>query len=159
MTLEVRSAAIELRAAADSPGRIVGTLIEMGRVAGDRPEVFSVGSIRTPSGGVRLLAEHRGREVMKFDPIIDGATIRIDKALPDSALGREVAAEVRSRRKGALSIEFYATQEQQVQGVREVRGAIMDAAALVGAGSYDQAVVEVRADRRRLERRRAAIWL
>ena len=159
MTLEVRSADIELRAAEDSPGRIFGTLIEMGRVAVDRREVFAVGSIRTPSGGVRLLAEHRGREVMTFEPIIDGATIRIDKALPDTALGREVAAEVRSRRKGALSIEFYATQEAQVQGVREVRSALMDAAAVVASGAYDQARVEVRADRRRLERRRAAVWL
>ena len=152
MTREIRCASIELRAAEDSPGRIFGTLIEMGRVAGDRREVFAVNSIRWPSEGVRLLAEHRGREVMTFDPIIDGATIRIDAALPDTALGREVAAEVRSRRKGALSIEFYSTEEAQVQGVREVRGALMDAAAVVAAGAYDQARVEVR-------QRRARWWL
>ena len=144
MTREIRSASIELRAAEDSPGRIVGTLIEMGRVAGDRREVFAVGSIRWPSDGVRLLAEHRGREVMTFQPALDGAALRVDVALPDSALGREVAAEVRSGRKGALSIEFYATQEAQVQGVREVRSALMDAAAVVAAGAYDQARVEVR---------------
>ena len=152
MTREVRSASIELRAAEDSPGRIVGTLIEMGRVAGDRCEIFTVGSIRTPSGGVRLLAEHRGREVMVFEPVVDGAALRIDTPLPDTAIGREVAAEVRSGRKGALSIEFYATQEAQVQGVREVRGALMDAAAVVAAGAYDQARVEVR-------QRRARWWL
>ena len=159
MTLEVRSAAIELRAAEDSPGRIVGTLIEQGRVAGDRREVFAVGSIRWPSEGVRLLAEHRGRAVMTFQPVLDGAVLRISAALPDTAIGREVAAEVRSGRKGALSIEFYSTEEAQVQGVREVRGALMDAAAVVASGAYDQARVEVRADRRRLERRRTALWL
>ena len=152
MTREIRCAAIELRAAQDSPGRIVGTLIEMGRVAGDRREVFAVGSIRWPSEGVRLLAEHRGREVMTFQPALDGAALRVDAALPDSAIGREVAAEVRSGRKGALSIEFYATQEAQVQGVREVRGALMDAAAVVAAGAYDQARVEVR-------QRRVRWWL
>ena len=152
MTREIRSAAIELRAAENSPGRIVGTIIEQGRVAGDRREVFAVGSIRWPSEGVRLLAEHRGREVMSFQPVLDGAALRIDAALPDSALGREVAAEVRSGRKGALSIEFYATQEAQVQGVREVRSALMDAAAVVAAGAYDQARVEVR-------QRRARWWL
>ena len=152
MTREIRSASIELRAAEDSPGRIVGTLIEMGRVAGDRREVFAVGSIRWPSEGVRLLAEHRGREVMTFQPALDGAALRVDVPLPDSALGREVAAEVRSGRKGALSIEFYSTEEAQVQGVREVRGTLMDAAAVVAAGAYDQAHVEVR-------QRRARWWL
>ena len=152
MKREVRSAAIELRAAGDSPGRIVGTLIETGRIAGDRREVFAPGSIGWPSEGVRLLAEHRGREVMTFQPVADGAALRINAALPDTALGREVAAEFRSRRKGALSIEFYATQEAQVQGVREVRGALMDAAAVAAAGAYDQARVEVR-------QRRVHRWL
>ena len=89
---------------------------------------------------------------MTFQPVLDGAALRIDAALPDTAIGREVAAEVRSGRKGALSIEFYATQEVQVQGVREVRGALMDAAAVVVAGAYDQARVEVR-------QRRARWWL
>ena len=53
---EVRSATIELREAAESPGRIVGTLIETGRVAVDQKEVFVPGSIMFPSNGVELLA-------------------------------------------------------------------------------------------------------
>ena len=142
--------AVEVRASDTAPGRIVGPLIEMGRVAGDRREVFAPGAIRWPDGGMRLLAEHRGREVMRFTPLVDGAALRIDALLPDTAIGREVAAEVRAGRKGGLSIEFYASDEADVSGVREVRAALVDAAALVPAGAYRQATVEVRHRRRRV---------
>ena len=135
------------------PGRVVGTLIEQGRVAGDRPEVFAPGALRWPSNGVRLLSEHRGRQVLRFQPVIDGAQIRIDERLPDTPIGREVAAEIRSGRKSGLSIEFYATEERQVQGVREIRGALIDAAAVVGEPAYEQAAVEVR------QREEEPVWL
>lgn len=154
MSMREIRCSIELRAAADSPGRIVGTLIQMGRVAGDRREVFAPGSIRWPSNGMRLLAEHRGRQVLRFQPIVDGTEIRIDEPLPDTALGREVAVEVRAGRKRGLSIEFFSTDEEVVQGVREVRSALVDAAAVVGEPAFQQAHVEVR---QRTGRRR--VWL
>ena len=154
MTSEIRCA-IELRedSTRESPGRIQGVLIELGRVAGDRREVFTPGSIRWPANGIRLLAEHRGRMVTRFEPLVEGSEIRIDHPLPDTTLGREVAAEVRAGRKGGLSVEFYATDEARVQGVREVRGALVDAAAVVESPAYQQARVEVRG------RRRRRLWL
>ena len=76
---------------------------------------------------------------------IVGSEIRIDAPLPDNALGREVAAEIRSGRKRGLSVEFHATEERRVQGVREVLGALVDAAAVVESPAYDQARVELRA--------------
>ena len=141
---------IEIREAADSPGRLVGLLIETGRVAADRAEVFTPGSVQFPANGIKLLAEHRGRMVARVQPVIDGSEIRIDHPLPDNAIGREVAAEVRSGRKRGLSVEFYATSETRVSGVREVTGALVNAAAVVPAGAYSQARVEVRERRRRL---------
>ena len=144
MTREIRCA-IELRAERTSPGRVVGILIEMGRVASDRREVFAPGSIRWPSNKVRLLAEHRGRQVGRFEPIVAGSELRIDYQLPDTELGRELAAEIRAGRKSGLSIEFYSVEEAQVQGVREVRSALVDAAAVVASPAYEQARgVEVR---------------
>ena len=149
---EIRCA-IELRAASDSPGRIVGTIIETGRVASDRRELFVPGAVQWPGGGVRLLAEHRGRAVMTFQPKIDGAKIQIDDKLPDTAIGREVAAEIRAGRKRGLSVEFYAAEEGQVQGVREVRSALIEAVAVVESPAYVQAVAEVRRKRGR------RVWL
>ena len=143
MTREVRCR-IELRAATDSPGRIVGTILETGRVAGDRREVFTPGSVQWPANGIRLLAEHRGRQVMRVQPTVDGAEIRLDAPLPDTQLAREVAADIRSGRKAGLSVEFHATSEATVAGVREVRSALVDAAAVVASPAYDQATVEVR---------------
>lgn len=137
----------------ESPGRIVGTLIEQGRVS-QRPvgrearaEVFAPGSIRWPREGMRLLAEHLGREVMTFTPVVDGPRIGIDAALPDTEIGREVAREVRSGAKTGLSIEFMASREAEVMGVREIRAALVDVAALAPpeATYYRQGRVEVRA--------------
>ncbi len=159
MTREIRCS-IELRAERTSPGRVQGVLIEMGRVAGDRREVFTPGSARFPTNGLRLLSEHRGRMVGRFEPIVDGSEIRIDYQLPDSELGRSVAAEIRSGRKRGLSVEFYATEEAQVQGVREVRGALIDAAAVVESPAYVQARgVEVRQQDDAARLRRVVQWL
>lgn len=96
------------------PGRLTGTILPFGRVAGDRREVFTPGSVTIPDGGIALLAEHRGREVMRFVPVERDGELRIDAALPDSALGREVAEEV------------------------------LTGAAIVASGAYDQATAEVR---------------
>ena len=142
--VEIRSA-VEIRDSDDaSPGRIVGTILEQGRVASDRREVFTVGSVRWPANGIRILAEHRGRQVMRVVPVQDGSRLRIDAPLPDTAIGREVAAEIRSGRKTGLSVEFYSTEERTVQGVREITGSLVDAAAVVASGAYQQAKVEVR---------------
>ena len=140
---------IELREAADSPGRIVGTIIQAGRVASDRREVFVPGAVQWPSNGIRLLAEHRGRMVMRAEPIVDRSEIRIDARLPDTEIGREVAAEIRAGRKRGMSIEFVSTNEARVSGVREIRGALVDAAAVVASPAYTQARVEVRQRGRR----------
>ena len=89
---------------------------------------------------------------MHFDPIVDGAAIKIDAALPDSELGRLVATEVRSGARAALSVEFVALEEARVSGVRELRAALVRGAALVAAGSYSQARAEVRERARRHRR-------
>jgi len=150
MKSEIRCA-IELRAdeSRQSPGRLRGTILETGRVASDRREVFTPGSVQWPSNGIRLLSEHRGRQVMRVQPVVDGSAIRIDAPLPDTSLGREVAAEIRSGRKSGLSVEFYATREERVSGVREIQSALVDAAAVVESPAYVQARAEIRQRRRR----------
>lgn len=144
---------VECRAADyDAPGRLTGTILEVGRIASDRREVFAPGAPIFPAGGVELFRGHRGESVMHFDPIVDGAAIKIDAALPDSELGRLVATEVRSGARAALSVEFVALEEARVSGVRELRAALVRGAALVAAGSYSQARAEVRERARRHRR-------
>ena len=129
------------------PGRITGTILPLGRIAGDRKEVVIPGAVQWPSEGVKLLAEHRGREVMRFVPVERDGELQIDEALPDSELGRFVADEVRSGRRSGLSVEFHALAAAMVQTVREIRSALVTGAAIVKAGAYNQATAEVpRAD-------------
>ena len=153
--LEVRCR-VEVEQRGDGAGRIRGTILPIGRVAGDRREVFAPGSVTWPSNGVRLLAEHRGRQVMRFTPIERAGDLQIDEQLPDTDLGREVAADIRSGKRGGLSVEFNSIREKLTQGVREITAAIVDAAAIVGAPAYDQARAEVRG---RQHHRRVLTWL
>ena len=135
------------------PGRITGVILQTGRVASDRQEVFVPGAPIFPSEGVELLRGHRGAAVMRFDPTVSGSEIRIDARLPDTQLGRQVAAEVRSGERSALSVEFVPLDEARVMGVRELRSALIKGAALVPMGSYNQARAEVRARSGRRYRR------
>ena len=95
------------------------------------------------------------KPVLTFDPIVDGSAIRIDARLPDTQMGRQVAAEVRSGERSALSVEFVALDEARVQGVRELRQALIKGAALVPSGSYAQASAEIR---QRAGRRYRRVW-
>ena len=140
----------------DGPGRIQGVILPLGRVANDRKEVFTPGSIHWPAEGVKLLAEHRGREVMRFTPVERDGELRIDAALPDTAIGREVADDVRSGRRAGLSIEFHALADAVVQTVREIRSALVTGAAIVQSGAYNQARAEVR---EKTDHRRVLTWL
>ena len=151
-------AAVECRDATGSPGRLVGTILPVGRVAGDRPEVFVGGGVQTPADGIALLPEHRSSTVvMRFDPIRgDDGSLQVDHLLPDSPAGREMAASVRSGATPGLSVEFHALDEAQVQGVREVRQSLVTAVATVPRQSYHQARAEVR---ERTSHRRVLTWL
>ena len=130
---------VELREAdGDNPARIVGTLLPIGRVATDRQEIFVPGSVQFPASGVRLLLEHRGREVMRFTPVEDAtaAEWRIDAELPDTPEGIEAAALVKSgQRRPALSVEFFALSDQAgVDRSARSRSAFIEAAALCREG-------------------------
>ena len=140
----------------DGPGRLTGAILPIGRVASDRREVFVPGSVTIPDGGIALLAEHRGREVMRVTPVERDGELRINAALPDTAIAREVAEDVRSGRRAGLSVEFHSLSEGVVQGVREIRAALITAAAIVRSGAYAQATVKVRA---KGNHRRVLTWL
>ena len=150
---------LECRDVKGSPGRLVGLVLPVGRVAGDRPEIFvGSGVHQTPREGVALLPEHRSSNViMRFDPVRDAdGSLRVDHLLPDTPEGRALAASVRSGKTPGLSVEFHALDAAMVSGVREVRQSLITAVAVVPAQSYDQARAEVR---RRRSKTRLLAWL
>ena len=137
---------VELRESStdDSPGTIAGLILPVGRIAADRKEVFTPGSATFPSGGVRLLLEHQGRTVMTFEPVAVEDGYYIAAALPRSPEGVEAASLVKTGRRCALSVEFRVLESATVSQVREVRSALVEAAALVPSGAYEQARAELR---------------
>ena len=143
---------LECRDATGSPGRLVGVVLPVGRVAGDRPELFVGSGVQTPRGGIALLPEHRSQTVvMKFDPIRgDDGELRVDHLLPNTPEGLAIAASVRSGKTPGLSVEFHSLEESLVSGVREVRHSLITAVATVPRQSYDQARAEIRGRSRRV---------
>ena len=147
--MELRCA-IELRQddSRQSPGRIVGTLLTYGQRASDRPEVFADGALTWPDGGIILNEQHnRQAPIMRFEPVADGAEVRIDAPLPDTARGRDAATMIRNGTLRGLSIEFRSLSEGRRGEVREIRQARLHAAALVDDPSY-QGALEVRGEAR-----------
>ena len=142
--------AIEYRAdeSRQSPGRIVGTLIEYETRASDRPEVFADGALRWDDGGVILNEQHnRAAPILRFTPTVEGREVRIDAPLPDTQRGRDAATMIRDGTMRGLSVEFRATEEGRRAGIREVRAATLLGAALVDDPSY-RGQLEVRARHR-----------
>ena len=137
---------IELRAdeTRQSPGRIVGELLTYGARALDRPETFAPDALSWPEDGIVLNLQHDRRAIVtRFIPEVRGKQVVIDKALPDTAMGRDVATLVRDGTLTGLSIEFRSTDEGMRAGMREIRSARLMAAAVVDAPSHKSSV-EVR---------------
>ena len=150
---------IELRAddTRQSPGRIVGSLMTYGERAKDRAEMFAPGALSWPDGGIILNEQHnRQAPILRFIPQIEGKEVRIDAPLPDTQRGRDAATMIRNGTWAGLSIEFRAQSEGRSSGMREIRRAVLAAAALVDSPSYGTSV-EVRD--RKLAARRRRIWL
>ena len=136
---------VEIRESATGP-QIVGCLIQEGRVASVRAEVFAPLSLVWASDGIALRAKHLGVEDSRAIPTREAnGEIRIEA----SASTPLVAAYNEGRR--FLSIEFHALQEtRSTSGVREIQKAFLPGAALVESPEYKQAGAEIRSKRRRV---------
>ena len=120
--------AIELRAddSMASPGRLVGTLLTYGQRAGDRAELFEPGALTWPANGIVLRRQHvREAPIARVIPELRGNDVVIDYPLPDTTAGRDAAIEVRNGTLGGLSVEFRATGQKFVGGVRRISAALL----------------------------------
>ena len=136
---------IELRES-DAGPMLHGVLIQEGRAASVRPEVFAPGSLVWAGDGVAIRAEHLGNEDSRAVPT-RAANGEIRIAAPASpAL---VAAYNEGRR--FLSIEFHSLKETRSKsGVREIQSAFLPGVAMVAEPEYKQATAEVRSRQRRV---------
>ena len=127
-----------------SPGRIFGEMLTYGRRARDRAEVFEPDSLTWPEDGIVLNRQHERRNpIMRFVPEVRDGKVVIDAPLPDTQAGRDTATEIRGGLFRGLSIEFRATAQRYVSGVRRISRATLTGLAVVDEGSHHTAV-EVR---------------
>ena len=136
---------VEVRESETGP-MLHGVLIQEGRVASVRSEVFAPLSLVWASDGIAIRAKHLGAEDSRAIPTREAnGEIRIAA----SASAPLVAAFNEGRR--FLSIEFHALQEtRSAAGIREIQRAFLPGVALVSDPEYQQARAEVRARQRRV---------
>lgn len=142
------TAAVEIRATADGP-ELHATILQEGRAAKTRRELFAPGSVDWPATGIAIRIGHRTREVARAIPTRDGTEIRITApATP------EIHAAYHAGGLREMSVEFNALEEHRTPaGIREIGHALITGAALVKTGDYGrQATAEIRtaAGRRRV---------
>ena len=143
--METLTCPVEVRESETGPV-LHGVLIQEGRAASVRREIFAPLSLVWASTGIAIRAKHLGMEDSRAIPT-RAANGEIRIAAPASAA--IVAAFNEGRR--FLSIEFHALQETRSKsGVREIQQAFLPGAALVSEPEYTQARAEVRAKRRRV---------
>ena len=137
-------AAVEIRET-DEGERLTGVLLQEGRAASVRPEVFAPGALVWSSDGIAIRTEHRGREVARAIPTRGtNGEIRI------SALATPEIRAAYASGKRYLSAEFQSLAEIRTRAnVREIQRAFVGVAALVREPEYTQATAEVRARARR----------
>ena len=158
MAIDTFRVAVELRDNGDtSPGQLVGVLMRYGSPGVHGREVFAAGALRWPETGIRIDLDHasspaRGSvqpPIMRAVPILsdDGAEVRIDAPLPDTAAARDLAVLMRCDPPVyvGLSVEFNALRSGYAGGRRVIQDALLKGAGLTSDGaSYADTSVEVR---------------
>ncbi len=141
------SGPVEIRA--EAAGRtLTGVLVPFGKVSPSHRERFLPGSLTPAPRGVINAAHDRSRAIsgwpdaVEFRETADGfeATITVD----DTDEARQAVEEVRAGRLNGFSVEFNRALSSMVDGVREVREAVLIGVGLVSAPSYPGTVVQLR---------------
>jgi len=147
----IETVPVEIRETDGRP-RLVGVILQEGRVARQRSEVFAPGSVLWPPDGIEIRTTHLGKAETRAIPVReDGGAIRI------SVPATPAIVQAVNAGKRAMSVEFHALREERtVAGVREIQRAVVDGAALTtpAKSEYAQTAAELRD-----KRRRARVWL
>ena len=111
---------------------LYGTLVQEGRAARERRELFAPGSVYWPSEGVGIALEHRHTPVLAAMPRreADG------RITIEARATSEIRSAVQSGRR-FMSVEFFPKRENRTRGgIREILSALVDVVALVPDPEY-----------------------
>ena len=122
-------------------------LLQEGRVNESHPEVFAPNSVKWTADGVAVRVGHLKTPELRAMP-----TRHPSGRIEISARATKAMIAAVKRGERSASIEFTPLREKVVGGVREIREALVTGVALVKAGQYGQAGVELR------EKRKGAPW-
>ena len=131
---------IEIRETEGREPTLHGVVLQEGRAASKRREVFAPGSISWPSEGIAVLPAHHAPEESRAHPVrAANGEIRISaRATP----ALRDAVESGSR---FMSLEFHALEQRNTAGgIREITRALMTGAALVASPEYTMSKAEIR---------------
>ena len=134
-----RTAPIEIREAEGGPN-LYGVMLQEGRAARRRRELFAPGAVEWPSDGVGILTRHYGEAVVRAVPEREA-----DGRITIKARATEAIREAVASGRRFMSVEFHALRERRTEGgIREVLRALVPDVALVREPEYGQAAAEVR---------------
>lgn len=131
---------IEIRETEGRQPELIGTVIQEGRAARRRREIFAPGSVTWPTSGMEILPAHRAAPETRAHPVrqSDG---RLTIRAPATEALRAAVADGRKY----LSVEFHAVEQRRTEGdIREITRAFVPAAALVSSPEYIQSGAEIR---------------
>lgn len=134
-----RASPVEIRQS-EGGTHLYGVLIQEGRAARRRREVFAPGAVQWPSDGVGILTRHHGEAEVRGVPQREADGRITIKVRATEAIRAAVEAGRRF-----MSVEFHSLQERRTEGgVREILRALVPDVALVASPEYDMTAAEVR---------------
>ena len=158
LLIEVRFVADDTR---QSPGRLAGTLVRYGEQARHLAERFADGALHWPESGLVINQQHeRSQIITRAFPYVENRELLIDAALPNTQAGRDAATNVKEGILTGLSVGFIraSVKDSIVNGIREIRYAMLDHAALVDDAEYGGSTVEIRHAGRAARPSRFTLW-
>ena len=154
-----------------SPGLLTGVVMSYGKRAKNLPEMFADDSLHWRDDGIVIWELHppkdrNGEPIPSMPPLtrtmpyLEGRNVMINAPLPRNQRGQHVAESMRGPLPmyGGLSLEFRAERVTREGGIRVIKSALLEAAALVFRGEYAESTVEVRGEIQTTGRR-MHLWL
>ncbi len=129
---------------ADGVRRLHLTMLQEGRVASVRAEVFAPGAVQWGADGVAVRVGHGSPEEVRALP-----ARRPDGRIQISARATDRIVEAVNAGQRGASVEFFSLQEKRNgSGVREIQSAFVAGVAIVKSPEYTQGAAEVRERRK-----------